>query len=140
MPEQREKRRIVMVEDEPDFQTVVHGWLAPEYEHIPLADGEELIKRLEVFAPDLVIMDVRLPGPDGFELCRRIRKDPGFAEVPVLFLTGSQDAEDFLKNFQVGGTSYLRKPVSRQQLLSAVRQLLPGPREIEEEESVGTGD
>lgn len=137
MPRREWKPRIVMVEDEPDLQAVVHVWLAPRYEHVPLGDGANLLERLAESEPSLVILDVKLPGADGFELCRCLRADPRFTQVPVLFLTASREGEDYLKNFAAGGTSYLVKPVSRKQLLSAIRELLPRPVPSE---SVGTVD
>ncbi|MBI3289760.1 MAG: response regulator, partial [Elusimicrobia bacterium] len=86
--------RILMVDDEPDFQTVIHAWLTPEYDHCALKDGEELAGALRAGVPDLVILDLHLPGADGFELCRRLRATAGLESVPVLFLTGSHEIKD----------------------------------------------
>ena len=115
-----------MVDDEPDFQTVVNSWLSPYYEHTPLKDGDELAGALRAGRPDLIILDVHLKDEDadGFELCRRLRATPDLKEVPVLFLTGSQKPEDYPNNMRAGGTSYLMKPISRKQLLTVVSGLL----------------
>jgi CheY-like chemotaxis protein len=115
---------ILMVDDEPDFQTIVHAWLEPRYEHVALANGEELTGALHAGKPDLVILDLNLPGSDGFELCRRVRATPGLEEVPVLFLTGSHKPKDYSENFKAGGTGFLMKPIGRRQLLGAVDELL----------------
>ncbi|MBI4249729.1 MAG: response regulator [Elusimicrobia bacterium] len=125
MTENEEKPKILMVEDDSDFQAVVRGWISKRYDHIGLPHGGDLMEELESIEPDLVILDVRMPGPDGFKLCSRIRADRRFAHIPILFLTGCKDDEDFIKNLNVGGTAYLTKPVARKRLLSALNELAP---------------
>lgn len=121
------KPRVVMVEDEKDLQTLAQAWLSPAYEHVSAADGEELFKRLASGPmPRLVILDVGLPGEDGFEVCRRLRDDQRYADLPVLFLTGSREARDYQRNMKAGGTAYLMKPIGRKQFLAAVDELLKG--------------
>src|SRR5438309_11704057 len=104
------KPRILMVDDDNDFQVIVRKWLSPRYDHLGLTSGADLTEYLEAAEPDLVILDVRMPGPDGFQLCRRIRSDSRFCDLPVLFLTGCKEDEDFIKNLNAGGTAYLTKP------------------------------
>ncbi len=133
------KPRILMVDDEPDFQKIIHVWLSPEYVHWALKDGAEFADALRAGVPDLVILDLHLPGADGFELCRRLRETPGLEAVPVLFLTGSHETEDYERNFRAGGTAYLMKPVGRRQLLEAIANLL-GERLMRQPADVGGGD
>ncbi len=131
------KPNILMVDDEPDFQTIVHAWLEPRYEHCALKDGDELIGALHAGAPDLVILDLNIPGgADGFELCRRVRATPGMQDVPVLFLTGSRKPKDFEENFKAGGTGFIMKPIGRRALLGAVEELIEKPATAD----VGGGD
>jgi CheY-like chemotaxis protein len=125
MEKSLEKPRILMVDDDSDFQDIVRKWLSPRYDHWGLINGADLLENLEASQPDLVILDVRMPGPDGFELCRRIRSDGRFAHLPILFLTGCKEDEDFIKNLDVGGTAYLTKPVERKDLLAMVQELVP---------------
>lgn len=114
-----------MVDDEPDFQTIVHSWLEPRYDVVPLKNGAELLGALHARTPDLLILDLNLPGgADGFEICRRVRSTSGLEQLPVLFLTASHQSEDYRRNMTVGGSGYLTKPVGRRQLLAAVEQLL----------------
>lgn len=115
--------KIVMVDDEPDFLSVVKGWLEPRYELVTLTDGAGLLEELETLDPDLLILDVRLPGADGFKLCRAIRGDKRFASLPILFLTASRSDSDFVKNLDAGGTSLLSKPITRRQLLAKIEEL-----------------
>lgn len=114
-----------MVDDDADFQAIVRKWLSPHYDHWGLINGADLMENLEAAQPDLVIMDVRMPGPNGFELCKRIRSDGRFSHLPILFLTGCKEDEDFIKNLDVGGTAYLTKPIERNELLAMVRELVP---------------
>lgn len=120
----RQTQRIVMVDDEPDFLTIARTWLEPKYELVSYTDGTDLLPHLAAHEPDLLILDVRLPGLDGFKLCRRIRADKRFTSLPIMFLTASHSDLDFFRNLEVGGTSYLTKPVSRKELLARVKELL----------------
>lgn len=117
-------QRIVIVDDEPDFLTITRDWLDKKYDVVALADGTQLLSRLAALEPDLLILDVRLPGPDGFKLCRQIRADRRFQSLPVLFLTASHSDLDFFRNLEVGGTSYLTKPVTRKELLQKIQELI----------------
>ncbi len=119
---------IYVVDDEPDFQTILRSWLSPAYDVVPLKDGDELIGALHVKLPDLVLLDLHLPGADGFELCRRVRSSAGLSKVPVLFLTASHERRDYQRNIQVGGSGFLTKPVGRLQLLAVVDDLLAESR------------
>lgn len=119
---------IYVVDDEPDFLTIVHSWLSPMYDVVALKDGDELLGAVHVKAPDLVLLDLHLPGIDGFELCRRLRAAPGLKSVPVLFLTASRESRDYQRNLSAGGSGFLTKPVGRRQLLAAVDDLLANNR------------
>jgi len=119
---------IYVVDDEPDFLTILHAWLSPEYDVVSLKNGDELFGALHVQGPDLVLLDLHLPGADGFELCRRLRATPGLKNLPVLFLTASHEARDYQLNLAAGGSGFLTKPIGRRQLLAAVDDLLANHR------------
>jgi CheY-like chemotaxis protein len=137
MAELERKPVVLMVDDEPDFLAVVKRWASPEYEFVGLTDGADLNEEIEGLEPSLIVLDVNMPGLGGFDLCRLIREDKRFDDIPVLFLTGSRDDEDFLKNMEVGGTAYLAKPVGRRRLLETFRELAGGGVETAD---TGTGD
>lgn len=124
LKEAKDTLKIVIVDDEPDFLTIVRDWLSPKYDLVTLTGGEGLLEELQGLEPDLLILDVRLPGRDGFALCRQIRGDRRFESLPILFLTASHSDADFLRNLEAGGTSYLTKPVGRRELLARIRELL----------------
>ena len=123
------KRRILMVEDEPDFISTVRLWLEPRYELFAFEKGDGLIETLDALRPDLLILDVWLPGADGFELCREIALEKRFHRLPILFLTACQGASYFAQSVASGGSSYMTKPVSRSELLIRIDELLGRPQQ-----------
>ncbi|UPT75154.1 MAG: response regulator [Elusimicrobiota bacterium] len=124
MPTPR-RRRVILVDDDGDFSSLLKDWLLPRYDVVVLPRGDDLLDEMIVVEPDLVVLDVSMPGPDGFTLCRRVRAEPRFAETPVLFLTSSNRAADFVDNLDAGGSAYVVKPVERRSLLARVAGLLP---------------
>lgn len=114
--------RIAVIDDDADFRALVRRWLVPRYQTAGYADAEELLASGEI--PDLVLSDVKMPGLNGFRLCERLRADPRFAGVPVLFLTGVDCDEGFLLGEEAGADGYLTKPVERLTLLEKIGALL----------------
>ena len=118
------RRCVALVEDDADFRSIVGRWLQAEYDTVSFGDGEPLLTAGAEIAPDLIIMDVKLPGLNGYSLCRRIHEQKRFAGVPVLFLTGVDSDEGFLLGLDAGAASYMAKPVERADLLARVRELI----------------
>jgi two-component system, OmpR family, response regulator MprA len=116
--------RILVVEDDGDIVDVLRRTLRAEgYEVRAVGDGPDALESLIDFAPDLVILDLGLPGMDGIEVCDRIRKSES-AGVPVLMLTARADAEDRVTGLDSGADDYLVKPFDRAELLARIRALL----------------
>lgn len=114
--------KILLVDDDPVNTAVVSGLLSPEgYELAEAETGESALVHCEEFKPDLVVMDVRLPGIDGFETCRRIQLRYGAASPPVIFVTASKTDDDIIAGFEAGGVDYLTKPVSEREALVRIR-------------------
>lgn len=85
------------------------------------ANGQEALLLLERVPPDLVLLDINMPGMDGYAVCRAIRSSSATGEVPVIFLTGQRDAEFIVKGFEAGGTDYLLKPYESRELVARTR-------------------
>jgi CheY-like chemotaxis protein len=83
-------------------------------------DGAEALAMIRVQAPDLVLLDVNMPGMDGYQVCRAIRSDQDTAEIPVIFLTGQRDSEFIVSGFEAGGSDYVLKPYESRELLARV--------------------
>lgn len=123
-----EKPLIVWVEDNRDYQAVLRDWLLPHFDVVTYENGEAFLDDIGDLEPDLVMLDVRLPGPDGFRLCRRLRADPRLGSVPILFLTSCEDDDAYISHLDVGGTALVTKPVDKTRLLSTIRELVDGER------------
>ncbi len=114
--------RILIVEDDEDIVDVLRRTLRAEgYEVRAALDGPEALADLGEFAPDLVVLDLGLPGMDGMEVCDRIRES---SEVPILMLTARADPEDRVAGLDTGADDYLVKPFDRSELLARIRALL----------------
>ncbi|OIO10075.1 MAG: hypothetical protein AUJ52_05180 [Elusimicrobia bacterium CG1_02_63_36] len=122
--ENDERPLVVWVEDDPDFQDIVRDWLIPRYDLITYKDGGAFLDEIAESEPAVIMLDVGLPGPDGFKLCRAVRRDRRLAATPILFLTSCQEDVDYVKHLKVGGTAFLTKPVDRKELLSTLDELV----------------
>lgn len=118
--------RIAIVEDDPIMQEVMRDTLRPEgYELVVFPDGESALKSIPGEKPDLIILDVNLPGMNGFEVCRGLKSDPKVKHVPVLMLTGeAREVEQRVEGLDLGAEDYMFKPVSPRVLVSRVRGIL----------------
>lgn len=118
-------KRVVVVDDEPTVGEAVRDLLAAEgYEVETPGDARSALPDLLREAPDLVILDVNMPGMSGWEFCSLLRRQTSTRTVPVLFLTGRQDVRDRITAMQVGGSDYLAKPFGADELRKKVRSLL----------------
>lgn len=114
--------RIVLVEDDETLQlTIRYNLERAGHEVIALSDGEAALQQSPVLQPDLVILDVMLPGLDGFEVCRRLREQ---STVPILILTARDDEIDRVLGLELGADDYLTKPFSMRELVARVKALL----------------
>ena len=114
--------RVLIVEDDIDIADVLRRSLRNEgYEVRTSADGIEALDVAAGFVPDLVVLDLGLPGLDGVEVCRRLRSD---GDVPILMLTARAETEDRVTGLDSGADDYLVKPFERQELLARIRALL----------------
>lgn len=91
-------------------------------------DGESALRLMEQITPDLVLMDAMMPGLDGFETCRRIKRDKRFAHVPVIFMTGLTETENVIEGLAAGGVDYVTKPLVIDELLARIRVHLANAR------------
>jgi len=127
-------KRVVVVDDEPSVGAAVRDLLVPEGFQVDTpADPQTALPELLRAVPDLVILDVNMPGMSGWELCALLRRQSATREIPVLFLTGRREVRDRITAMQVGGSDYLAKPFGAEDLRRKVNSLLK-PRSTTEEE------
>jgi two-component system response regulator RegX3 len=121
---------IMIVEDEPAVARGVQVALEQEgYAVSVMPTGEEAVSRFPELVPQLVLLDVRLPGIDGFEVCRRLRRE---SRVPILFLTARADEIDKVVGLEIGADDYVTKPYSSRELLARIKAVLRRGQEPED--------
>jgi two-component system, OmpR family, response regulator len=122
--------RLLVVEDEPDIRELLSATLRfAGFQVTAAADGLQALAHARRERPDLVLLDVMLPGPDGFDVVRRLRAEG--VRVPVLFLTARDGTEDKVTGLRLGGDDYVTKPFSLQEVVARIEALLRrsgGPR------------
>jgi DNA-binding response OmpR family regulator len=118
--------RALVVDDEPPLVQVISGYLAREgFDVVTAADGESAVATARETRPDVIVLDLMLPGIDGVEACRRIR---AFSDAYVIMLTAKSDEVDKLVGLSVGADDYLTKPFSPRELVARIRAMLRRPR------------
>jgi DNA-binding response OmpR family regulator len=115
-------KRIAIVEDEAELASLIDYNLSRNgYQTQILDGGNNTLKALEQTKPDLILLDVMLPGIDGFELCRLIRQSAALGRTPILFLTARSDEVDRVLGLEIGGDDYMTKPFSPRELIARVK-------------------
>ena len=116
---------ILIVDDQLSVREVLRGVLAGQnYNLVFAANGEEAIAKAREVAPDLVLLDVMMPGITGFEVCRRLRADPLLAEVPLILITALDDHESVLDGLNAGADDFISKPFNHAELRARVQTIL----------------
>ncbi|MBI2089740.1 MAG: response regulator transcription factor [Deltaproteobacteria bacterium] len=118
-------KKILVVEDEPDIRKLIHYNLAQEhYQVVEAEDGERALRLLQHEKPDLIILDLLLPGMSGLELCRAVRGRPDTARFPILMLTAKAGEADRVVGLEMGADDYLTKPFSPREMVARVKAIL----------------
>lgn len=119
----QENPRLLVVEDDPSISSMLRRGLTFEgYDVFPVDNGKDALDTLRITTPDLIILDVMLPGMDGIEVCRRIRS--AGIDVPVLMLTARDEVDDRVAGLDAGADDYLVKPFAFEELVARLRALL----------------
>ena len=125
-------KRVVVVDDDASIGAAVRDLLAPEGIAVEApGDGQAALPELLREAPDLVILDVNMPGMSGWELCAILRRQSATRTIPILFLTGRHEVKDRITAMQFGGSDYLAKPFGADDLRRKVRSLLAAKHQSE---------
>lgn len=118
-------KRILVVDDEVGALTLIGIMLdRGGFEVIKAQNADQALAVLEREHPNLIILDIMMPGMDGIELCRVIRTLPQYTETPILMLSTRSDSESVIRGMEAGATSYLPKPILHHDLVSKVRGML----------------
>jgi two-component system sensor histidine kinase/response regulator len=117
--------RILVVDDQAANIQIVGNMLGKlGYEIVPANDGPTALKRLALRPPDLILLDVLMPDVDGLEVCRRIRENPEWRHIPIIFLSAADDKDLIVRALEAGGVDYITKPFNHAEMVSRVRTQL----------------
>ncbi len=119
------KRQIVLAEDEPQIARLTVFKLEREgYEVIWEKDGEAAYERIKAHHPDLVILDIMMPGLDGYQVLKKMKEDENLKNIPVVMLTVRGQEQDIIRGFDLGSDDYIVKPFRPAELTARVKRLL----------------
>jgi two-component system cell cycle response regulator DivK len=118
-------KRVLVVEDHQDNRRILRDLLTSAgYEMIEAVTGEDGVALAEAHRPDLILMDIQLPGLDGYEATRRIKANPALRPIPIIAVTSYALSGDDAKALEAGCDAYITKPYSPRELLAKIRQYL----------------
>ncbi len=113
--------KILVVDDNTANIDVMLSFLEVEGYDISIAtDGETAVRVANHNHPDLILLDVMMPGIDGYETCRRLKKQPATQTIPIIFVTAKKEVDDIVQGFNSGGVDYISKPFRKQEVLSRI--------------------
>lgn len=116
------KTLILAVDDKPHNLQILGKLLAENGYEVGMAQsGEQALNFVKKSKPDLVLLDIMMPGMDGYEVCRRMKSDVSLKFIPIIFLTAKCDAEEVVKGFEIGGNDYVTKPFNSPELLARIK-------------------
>lgn len=124
---------VLVVDDNPMNLQVLGNLLKEGHFRVAIArDGMQALDFVFKKQPDLILLDIMMPGMDGFEVCRRLKKDEQTKQIPILFITALAETENKLKAFALGGEDYITKPFSKEEVLARVKVFIERNKALEE--------
>jgi two-component system alkaline phosphatase synthesis response regulator PhoP len=119
------REKILVVEDEEDIRELVgYNLVKQGYQAILAASAEDGLKKIRIEVPDLIVLDLMLPGMDGLELCRGLKRDLATQSIPIVMLTAKGEETDIVAGLELGAEDYITKPFSPRILLARIRTIL----------------
>lgn len=117
--------KILVVDDEPEITEIVETFLTENGFKVKTENEPgRAIEKARGFKPDVILLDIMMPGVDGYDICQALKNDPEFSNVPIIFLTGKDRADDMGRSFKSGGDMFIKKPFSCERLLEIVSIVL----------------
>lgn len=104
--------RLLVVDDQPTNIWLIYETFQQQYDIFMATNGEDAIKQVKSNQPDLILLDVMMPGIDGYEVCRRLKSDPMTAGIPVIFVTAQRSESDEVRGFEIGAVDFITKPIN----------------------------
>lgn len=111
---------VLIVDDTEANVDILVEALGDDYDVSVAMDGESALENMEMELPDIILLDIMMPGMDGYEVCRCIKENEAASEIPIIFLTAMTDAESKAKGFELGAVDYITKPFEVQEVKEKV--------------------
>jgi len=137
------KEQILVVEDDRNIRELIEYALKKAgYRILGAGSGEDALKAVRAEPPDLIVLDLMLPGMDGLEFCRRLKDDPKTRAIPVVMLTAKSDETDIVTGLELGADDYITKPFSPRVVVARIRAILRrrGEEDVDESAEIRRGD
>ena len=119
-----DRHSVLVVDDTETNIDILVDILDEEYDLSVALDGESALESLEEDLPDCILLDVKMPGIDGFEVCRRIKADERTKDIPVIFITALTDEDEKAEGLSLGAAGYVGKPINPEEVRSALKNVL----------------
>ncbi len=117
--------RVLVIDDEPEITEIIQTFLSETgYQVLVDNNSEVAVEKARTFKPNVILLDIMMPGVDGYNICQQIKADPDLAAVPIIFLTGKDRGDDMGRSFKAGGDMFIKKPFSCERLLEIVNIVL----------------
>ncbi|MBF0383121.1 MAG: response regulator [Magnetococcales bacterium] len=124
MESKEKKAKILIVDDVPANIKTLAEILKDDCQILMATSGAKALEAVAIHTVDLILLDVVMPGMDGYEVCKRLKEDKSYAEIPVIFVTSNHDKKAMVKGIVAGAIYYLTKPIDKDELRKLVKNIL----------------
>lgn len=132
-----DSKRILIVEDDTDISNIIDYNLKKDgYKTKIVANGRDVLKAVKEFEPDLILLDIMLPGIDGIELCKKLKYNEDTQSIPIIMVTAKSDDTDMIVGLELGADDYLTKPFNPKVLVARIKNLLKRSERQDEEPNI----
>ncbi len=123
-PDMKAMKKLLAVDDNPDNIAIIEELFQEKYDLRTASRGEEALTIALDFQPDIILLDIMMPGMDGYEVCRQLREYPSLAETKIIMVTAKGALEDRVKGYEVGANDFITKPFAEENILESVEFFL----------------
>ena len=117
--------KVLVIDDEPEITEIIETFLSEYGFQVAIENSSErAVDRAREIRPDIILLDIMMPGLDGYDVCQQLKKDNEFDKIPIIFLTGKDRSDDMGRSFKSGGDMFIKKPFSCERLLEIINIVL----------------